>query len=190
MGHQHSPVRREDSTGQVSEYWSAGLPQGIPTSAQPALVDSWLADIQRRGAKIYSVARTRALLYLSLQGKARFQYSVQIDLDSQHIVIEVDRPEWKWAKRERYRLSPGNLRLLAKRICPLPEGHATVTVDLLTRLLQLCGAYRHLLPGSDRDRHGEFSPEAMSKLESDLRRYLIPDGRQKADPVSCPEETG
>lgn len=177
MGHRYTLVRQDDFTEPVSGLWPVGLPDAISAGGRQKLVDSWLADIQRRGAKLYSVGRTRAVLYLSLQGKARFQYSIQIDLDAQHIVIELQRPEWKWFKRERYFLSVGNLRLLAKRICPLPEGQAVVTVDLLAQLLQLCGAYRHLLPETDRDHHSEFSPKTISKLESELRKYLAPDGR-------------
>jgi hypothetical protein len=179
MGHRDSPVRRDDLTGPVSERWPVGFPDGISAGVGQKLVGNWLADIQRRGAKVYSVARTNGVLHLSLQGKARFQYSVQIDLDSQQIIIELDRPEWKWAKRERYLLSAGNLRLLAKRICPLPEGHAMVTVDLLSRLLLLCGAYRRLLPEPDREHHSQFTPKTISELESELRKYLVLDERQK-----------
>jgi hypothetical protein len=183
MGHRHSPVRRADLTGQPSKSWPVGLPDGISAGARQKLVDNWLADIQRRGAKVYSVTKTKGTLHLFLQGKARFQYTVQIDLDGQYIDIELDRPEWKWTKRETYLLRPENLRLLGKRICPLPEGHAMVTVDLLARLLVLCGAYRQLLPETDRNHDSQFSPKAISKLESELRKYLVPEGPGKTEPL-------
>jgi hypothetical protein len=179
MGHRHSPVRRDDLTGQASEGWPVRLPNGISASARQKLVDNWLADIQRRGAKVHSVIKTSGTLHLFLQGKARFEYTVQIDLDNQNIVIELDRPDWKWAKRETYLLSPENLRLLGKRICPLPEGHARVTVDLLGRLLLLCGAYRQLLPETERNHDSPFSPKAISRLESELRKYLVPGGQNE-----------
>jgi hypothetical protein len=181
MGYRHGPVHPDDLAGQVSDRWLGGLSNGISAAERQMLVDSWLADIQRRGAKIHSVSRINGVLSLSLQGKARFRYSVWIDIDDQHIIIELDRPEWKWAKRERYPLRAGNLRLLAKRICPLPEGQAMVSLDLLVRLSQLCGAYRQLLPETDRNEHSQFPPTTISKLESELRNYLIPDGHRLAN---------
>ena len=100
------------------------LLDGISATARQRLIDNWLADVRRRGAKLYSVKRGRAILYLSVQGKDRLRYSVKIDLDNQDIRIELNRSGWKWIKCERYLLDPGSLRLLAKRICPLPEGQA------------------------------------------------------------------
>src|ERR1700740_2728136 len=110
--------------GQVCERWQVELLDGTSAAARQRLIDNWLADVRRRGAKLYSVKRGRAILYLSVQGKDRLRYSVKIDLDNQDIRIELNRPEWKWIKCERYLLDPCSLRVLAKRICPVADGRA------------------------------------------------------------------
>jgi hypothetical protein len=150
-------------------------------AARQRLIDNWLADVRRRGAKLYSVKRSRAVLHLSVQGKDRLRYSVKIDLNNQDIRIELNRSEWKWVKCERYLLDPGSLRLLAKRICPLPEGQAAVTADLLARLLLLCDAYRRLLHEQELEPHTQVSTESVWKMESELRQYLIPEEQRRTD---------
>jgi hypothetical protein len=91
------------------------------------------------------------------------------------------KSEWKWVKCERYLLNPGSLRLLAKRICPLPEGQAAVAADLLARLLLLCDAYRRLLHEQELEHHTQVSTESIWKMESELRQYLIPEEQRRTD---------
>ena len=165
-------MARDDLTVEVRERWSAVFPDSLSTRQR--LIDIWLMDVRRRGAKLYSVHRSRAAFYLSVQGKDRLRYKVKIDLDSQDIRIELNRSEWRRVKCERYLLSPGSLRLLAKRICPLPEGQAVVTVDLLTRMSLLCDAYRRWLQEHDSGHYAKASTESIGKIQSQLQQYLIP----------------
>jgi hypothetical protein len=167
--------------GQVCERWQVELLESTSAAAPERLIDNWLADVRRRGAKLYSVKRSRAVLYLSVQGKDRLRYSVKIDLHNQDIRIELNRSEWKWVKCERYLLDPGSLRLLAKRICPLPEGKAAVAADLLARLLLLCDAYRQLLHEQELEHYTRVSAESIWKMESELRQYLIPEEQRRTD---------
>ena len=166
-------VARYDLTAQVRERWQALFPDSL--SIRQRLIDIWLLDVRRRGAKLYSVRRSRAALYLSVQGKDRLLYKVKIDLGSQDIRIELNRSEWRWVKCERYLLSPGSLRLLAKRICPLPEGQAVVTVDLLTRMSLLCDAYRRSLQEHDSEHYARASTDCIGKIQAELQQYLIPE---------------
>jgi hypothetical protein len=141
-----------------------------------------LMDVRRRGTKLYSVHRSRAVLYLSFQGRDRLNYKVKIDLDSQDLRIELNRAEWRWVKCERYLLSPGSLRLLAKKICPVPEGEAVVTVDFLARVSLLCDAYRRLRQEHDAEHDRQATTtESIDKMQSELEQYLIPGEKQRAD---------
>lgn len=169
-------VARDDLTVEVRERWKAVFPDNLSTRRR--LIDIWLLDVQRRGAKLYSVHRSRTAYYLSVQGKDRLRYKVKIDLDSQDIRIELNRSEWRWVKCERYLLSPGSLRLLAKRICPLPEGQAVVTVDLLTRMSLLCDAYRRSLQEHDSEQYAQASTACIGKIQAELQQYLMPDEQE------------
>jgi hypothetical protein len=179
-------VTRHDLTAQVRERWQALFPDSL--YPRQRLVDIWLLDLRRRGAKLYSVHRSRVAFYLSVQGKDRLRYKVKIDLDSQDIRIELNRSEWRWVKCERYLLSPGSLRLLAKRICPLPEGQAAVTVDLLTRMSLLCDAYRRSLQEHDSEHYAQASTDCIGKIQAELQQYLIPEeqpGKGSIRPVAA-----
>ena len=150
-------------------------------AARQRMVDYWLIDVRRRGAKLYSVNRSRAIVHLSFLGKDRLRYNVKINLDSQDIRIELNRSEWKWVKCERYLLSAGSLRLLAKRICPLPEGDAVVRVDLLARLSLLCAGYRRLLQQEYNGCTSQASTKSFSEIESELQQKLLPEEREITD---------
>jgi hypothetical protein len=152
---------------------ATSLPDNVSTRKK--LIDVWLMDLRRRGAKLYSVHRSRVAFCLSIQGKDRLRYKVKIDLESQDIRIELNRSEWRWVKCERYLLSSGSLRLLAKRICPLPEGQAVVKVDLLTRMSLLCDAYRRSLQEHDSEHYAQASNDCIGKIQAELQRYLIPE---------------
>jgi hypothetical protein len=136
------------------------------------LVQNWVTDVQRRGAKLDSLKRSKGVLYLSLQGKDRFRYSIQIDFRNRLLRIESNRPEWRWVKRETLLLNAGSLRYLAKRMCPLAERHAVVPVRLLVRLSILCRAYRRLLQDYDQEHHSHSSSETVRQMQADLRQYL------------------
>ncbi|PWT82795.1 MAG: hypothetical protein C5B58_07575, partial [Acidobacteria bacterium] len=103
----------------------------------------------------------------------------------QDIRIELNRSEWKWVKCERYLLDTGSLRLLAKSICPLPEGQAAVAADLLARLLLLFDAYRRLLHEQELEQHTQVSAESIWKMESELRQYLTPEEQRELITRSC-----
>jgi hypothetical protein len=145
------------------------------------IVDNWLTDVRRRGAELYAMNQGDGILYLSLQGKDRLQYSVQIDFDPQELRIEINRSNWKWVKREAFLLDAGSLRLLAKRMCPLPEGQAVTPVHLLVRLSILCHAYQRLLEDYDREHHIRTSTNSVLQIESELRQHLTPEEQQRTD---------
>jgi hypothetical protein len=150
-------------------------------TALRTVIDNWLTDVQRRGAELYAMNQGNGILYFSFQGKGRLRYSVQIDLDAQELTIEINRPEWKWVKREAFLLNPGSLRLLAKRMCPLPEGQAVISVYLLVRLSILCHAYQRLLQDYDREHHIHTSTNTVRQIESELCQHLTPEEQQRTD---------
>jgi hypothetical protein len=155
----------------------------MSTSETPlrAVVDNWLTDVRRRGAELYAVNQGNGILYLSLQGKDRLQYSVQIDFDAQELRIEIDRSDWKAEKREAFLLNAGSLRLLAKRMCPLPEGQAAIPVYLLVRLSILCHAYQRLVEDYDQEHHICTSTNTVLQIESELCQHLTPEEQQRTD---------
>jgi hypothetical protein len=104
------------------------------------LVDNWLTDVQRRGAELYAENRGNGALYLSFQGKDQLRFTVKIDFDVQEMTVQINSPEWKSVKRETFLLNAESLRLLAKRMCPVREGRAVISVYLLARLAILCHA--------------------------------------------------
>src|SRR3979411_2560303 len=111
----------------------------MSTSETPlrTIVDNWLTDVRRRGAELYAMNQGNGILYLSLQGNERLQYGVQINFDAQELRIEINRSDWKWVKREAFLLNAESLRLLANRMCPLPEGQAVISVPLTIQCWRL-----------------------------------------------------
>ena len=158
----------------------------MSTSETPiqTVVDNWLTDIRRRGAELYAMNQGNGILYLSLQGKDRLQYSVQIDFDAQELRTEINRSDWKWVKREASLLDAGSLRLLAKRICPLSEGQAVIPVYLLVRLSILCHAFQRLLQDYDREHHvctSTSTSNTVRQIDSELCQHLTPEEQQRTD---------
>jgi hypothetical protein len=135
-------------------------------------VDSWLVDIQRRGAKLCEMKQQNGTLYLSCDGKGRFRYSVKIDFDTQRLHVEFDRPEWRFVKREVFLLNAVNLHLLAKRICPIAEGQAMIPVRLLVQLSIICWAYQSLAQKSNQALPVDSSINQVAHIQSELRRRL------------------
>jgi hypothetical protein len=155
----------------------------MSTSETPlqTVVDNWLTDVRRRGAELYAMNQGNGVLYLSLQGKDRFQYNVQIDFDAQELRIEINPSDWKWVKREANLLNAGSLRLLAKKMCPLPEGQAVIPVYLLVRLSILCHAFQRLLEDYDREHRIRASTNTVLQIESELCQHLTPEEQQRTD---------
>jgi len=84
-------------------------------------------------------------------------------------------------KREAFLLNAGSLRLLANRMCPLPEGQAVIPVYLLVRLSILCHAYQRLLEDYDREHHIRTSNNTVLEIESELCQHLTPEEQQRTD---------
>jgi hypothetical protein len=150
-------------------------------AALKTLVDNWLIDVQRRGAELYAVNQGNQNLYLSFQGKDQVRYSVRIDFDVYEVTVQINRSGWNSVKREAFLLNAESLRLLAKRMCPVPEGQAVVPVYLLVRLSILCHAYQRLLQDYDREHHIRTSTNTVQQIESELNRHLTPEEQQRTD---------
>lgn len=146
-----------------------------------ALVDNWLTDVQRRGAELYAENRANEVLYLSFDGKDQLRYSVTIDVEGQEMTVQINSPEMVGPKRESFLLNEESLRLLAKRMCPLPEGQAVISVYLLARLAILCHAYQRLLEEYDREHHIHTSTNTVQEIEAELRQCLTLEEQQRTE---------
>ena len=149
--------------------------------ALKTLVDNWLTDVQRRGADLYAENRGSGVLYLSFQGKDQLRFSVKIDFDVQEITVQINSPGWNSVKREAFLLNAESLRSLAKRMCPVREGRAVISVYLLARLAILCHAYQRLVEDYDREHHIHTSTNTVLEIESELRQSLTPEEQQRTD---------
>jgi len=146
-----------------------------------ALVDNWLTDVQRRGAELYAENQANEVLYLSFDGKDQLRYSVTIDVEGQEMTVQINSPEFVGPKRESFLLNEESLRLLAKRMCPVPEGQAVISVYLLARLAILCHAYQRLLEEYDREHHMHTSTNTVKEIEAELRQCLTPEEQQRTE---------
>ena len=149
--------------------------------ALKTLVDNWLTDVQRRGADLYAENRANGILYLSFQGKDQLRFSLKIDFDVQEVTVQINRSGWNSIKREAFLLNAESLRLLAKKMCPVQEGQAVVSVYLLARLAILCHAYQRLLEDYDREHHISTSTSIVREIDSELRQSLTPEEQQRTD---------
>jgi len=145
------------------------------------LVDNWLTDVQRRGAELYAENRGDEDLYLSFQGKDQLRYGVKIDFDGQEITVQINHPDQTSVKREDFLLNAESLRSLAKRMCPLAEGKATISVYLLARLAILCHAYQRLLEEYDREHNIRTTTNTVQQIEAELRQCLTPEEQQRTE---------
>ena len=150
-------------------------------AALKTLVDNWLTDVQRRGADLYVENRGNGVLYLSFQGKDQLRFSVKIDFDVQEITVQINSPGWNSVKREAFLLNAESLRSLAKRMCPVREGRAVISVYLLARLAILCHAYQRLVEDYDREHRIHTSTNTVLEIESELRQSLTPEEQQRTD---------
>jgi hypothetical protein len=149
--------------------------------ALKTLVDNWLTDVQRRGAHLYAENRGSEVLYLSFQGKDQLRFSVKIDFDIPEMTVQTNSPEWDYVKRDAFLLNAESLRLLAKKMCPVREGRAVISVYLLARLAILCHAYQRMLEDYDREHHTHTSTNTVQEIESELRQSLTPEEQQRTD---------
>jgi hypothetical protein len=149
--------------------------------ALKTLVDNWLTDVQRRGAELYAENRGDEVLYLSFQGKDQLRFSMKIDFDVQEVTVQINSPEWNSVKREVFLLNAESLRLMAKRMCPVQEGQAVVSVYLLVQLAILCHAYQRLVEDFDREHHIHTSTNTVLEIESELRQSLTPEEQRRTD---------
>ena len=151
------------------------------TAAMKTLVENWLMDVQRRGAELYAENEAEEVLYFSFQGKDQLRYSLKIDFDLQELSVQINSPELPVTKREVLLLNQENLRVLAKRMCPVPEGKAMISIYLLARLAILCHAYQRLLAEYDREHHIHTSTNTVQEIEAELRQCLTPEEQQRTE---------
>lgn len=151
------------------------------TAAMKTLVENWLMDVQRRGAELYAENEAEEVLYFSFQGKDQLRYSLRIDFDLQELSVQINSPELPVTKREVLLLNQENLRVLAKRMCPVPEGKAMISIYLLARLAILCHAYQRLLAEYDREHQIHTSTNTVREIEEELRQCLTPEEQQRTE---------
>jgi hypothetical protein len=151
------------------------------TGTIKTLFENWLTDVRRRGAELYAENQADEVLYLSFEGKDQVRYSLRIDFDGQELTVQVNSPDLKSAKGESFLLNEESLRLLARRMCPLPEGQAVISVYLLARLAILCHAYQRLLAEYDREHHIQTTTNTIQEIEAELRQCLTPEEQQRTE---------
>ena len=151
------------------------------TAALKTLVENWLMDVQRRGTELYAENQAEEVLYFSFQGKDQLRFSLRIDFDLQELSVQINSPELPITKREVLLLNQENLRALAKRMCPVPEGKAMISVYLLARLAILCHAYQRILAEYDREHHIHTSTNTVQEIEAELRQCLTPEEQQRTE---------
>src|SRR5258708_16023337 len=97
------------------------------------------------------------------------------------MTVQINSPGWNSVKYEAFLLNAESLRLLAKRMCPVQEGQAVVSVYLLARLAILCHAYQRLLEDYDREHHISTSTNIVLEIEAELRRSLTPEEQRRTE---------
>jgi hypothetical protein len=151
------------------------------TAALKTLVENWLMDVQRRGAELYAENEAEDVLYFSFEGKDQLRFSLRMDFDLQELTVQINSPELPGTTREVLLLNQENLRVLAKRMCSVPEGKAMIPVYLLARLAILCHAYQRLLAEYDREHHIHTSTNTVQEIEAELRQCLTPEEQQRTE---------
>lgn len=151
------------------------------TAALKTLVENWVMDVQRRGAELYAENQAEEVLYFSFQGKDQLRFSLRLDFDLQELTVQINSPEMPGTQRDVLLLNQESLRLLAKRMCPVPEGKAMISVYLLARLAILCHAYQRLLAEYDREHHIHTSTNTVQEIEAELRQCLTAAEQQRTE---------
>jgi hypothetical protein len=145
------------------------------------LVESWVTDVQRRGAELYAVNKGNKMFNLSFEGKHGLRYGVKIDLVVKDVRIQITGPQANCIERNAFLLNAENLCSLANRMCLVGQGQAVVPVNLLTRLLILCHSYQRLVNDYAREYHMQASTNTLLRIESELGRYLTLEEQKRTD---------
>jgi len=161
-----------------------GLRQHAMSDSEPALqaiVESFLTDVHRRGAKLYAMNKGNNMFNLSFEGRHGLRFGVKIDLVAKDVRIQITRPLSNLIERYAFLLNAENLHSLANRMCLVGEGKAIVPVYLLAELLILCHAYERLLEDFGHQIHPGSSENTLQRLETELRQYLTPKEQRRTD---------
>lgn len=154
------------------------------SDSEPALqeiVESWLTDVQRRGAKLYASNMGNNMFNLSFEGKHGLRFGVKIDLVAKDVRVQITGPLSNFVERHSFLLSAEDLRSLANRVCLAGEGKAIVPVYLLAKLSILCHAYQRLLEEYGHEFHLGSSENTLQRIETELRQYLTPKEQKRTD---------
>jgi hypothetical protein len=159
-------------------------------SVLQALVESWLTDVQRRGAKLYAMIEGDNTLNLSFEGRHELRFGVKIDLAARDVRLQITGPQSNFIERSAFLLNAENLRSLTNRICLVGEGQAIVPVYLLAELSILCHAYERLLDDYVPKNYTDASANTLIRVESELRHYLTPEEQKRTDNPCCKPADG
>lgn len=146
-------------------------------------VDAWLTDVQRRGAQLYARNESGDVQYLSFEGRSHVCFHVDLDYTLSEIKLQIADPARSVTTRETIGFTEHNLRALAKRMAPLMEGDACISVSLLVRLTSLCRAYQYLVADFDKARHIHTSTQTVQAIQKDLDALLTTEERQAGEPA-------
>ena len=149
--------------------------------ALQAIVESFLTDVHRRGAKLYAMNKGNNMFNLSFEGRHGLRFGVKIDLVAKDVRIQITGPLSNLIERYAFLLNAENLHSLANRMCLVGEGKAIVPVYLLAELLILCHAYERLLEDFGHQIHPGSSENTLQRLETELRQYLTPKEQKRTD---------
>jgi hypothetical protein len=146
-----------------------------------AIVESWLTDVDRRGAKLYAMNNRNEMFNLSFEGKHGLRFGVKIDIVAKDVRVQITGPLSNFIERYAFLLSAENLRSLANRMCLVGEGKAIVPVYLIAQLSVLCHAYQRLLEDYGHEFHTGSSKNTLQRIETELRQHLTPKEQKRTD---------
>ena len=149
--------------------------------ALQAIVESFLTDVHRRGAKLYAMNKGNNMFNLSFEGKRGLRFGVKIDLVAKDVRVQITGPFSNFVERYAFLLSAENLRSLANRMCLVGEGKAIVPVYLLAELSILCHAYQRLLEDYGHEFHTKSSKNTLQRIETELRQHLTPKEQKRTE---------
>lgn len=149
--------------------------------ALQAIVESFLTEVHRRGAKLYAMNKGNNMFNLSFEGKQGLRFGLKIDLVAKDVRVQITGPLSYFVERHAFLLNAENLRSLANRMCLVGEGKAIVPVYLLAVLSILCHAYQRLLEDYGHQIHWGSSENTLQRIEAELRQYLTPKEQKRTD---------
>jgi hypothetical protein len=149
--------------------------------ALQAIVESFLTDVHRRGAKLYAMNKGNNMFNLSFEGKRGLRFGVKIDLVAKDVRVQITGPFSNFVERYAFLLNAENLCSLANRMCLVGEGKAIVPVYLLAELSILCHAYQRSLEDYGHQIHWENSENTLQRIETELQQYLTPKEQKRTE---------